>query len=96
MELFLKRGEELVGILRSCDTDFPWVNCTFEPTAAFDELQPLFEEELGLLDSDKMEEWQGVYDRILALDLKLIDRKDLQDIGDFLLHIRGNKAWFRY
>ena len=96
MELLLKRGEELIGVLTSSDTDFPWVNCVFEPAAAFADLQSSFEEELRLLDADKMEEWQGAYDRILALGLKLIDTKDHKDVGEFLLHIRGNEAWFRF
>jgi len=95
MKLHLKRGEELLGVLRSKATDFPWVDCEFEPTAAFATVQPLFEEELTLLDADRMNAWQIAYDRINALGLQLIDAKDEKDIGEFLLHIRGNEAWFR-
>jgi len=96
MELHLKRGEELLGVLRSKDTDFPWVNCEFEPSASFAKVQPLFEEELTLLDADMMDEWQIAYDRISDLGLQLMDTKDEKDIGEFLLHIRGNEAWFRF
>lgn len=94
MQLHLKRGEELLGVLLSKATDFPWVNCEFEPTASFKEVQPLFDEELNLLDADLMDAWQNAYDRINALGLQLIDTKDEKDIGEFLLHIRGNEAWF--
>jgi hypothetical protein len=95
MELHLKLGEELLGVLRSTASDFPWVNCKFEPTASFVKVQPLFDEELTLLDADRMDEWQIAYDRISALGLQLMDTKDETDIGEFLLHIRGNEAWFR-
>lgn len=95
MQFHLKRGDELLGVLLSKATDIPWVNCEFEPTASFKEVQPLFDEELNLLDADLMDAWQSAYDRINALGLQLIDTKDEKDIGEFLLHIRGNEAWFR-
>ena len=95
MELHLKRGEELLGVLRSYDSDFPWVNCRFEPTSSFDAIRPLFDEELKLLDADQMDEWETVYARINSLGLKLIDTKDKKTIDEFLLHVRGNEAWFR-
>jgi hypothetical protein len=59
MELYLKRGEQLLGVLISKTTDFPWVNCKFNPTAFFKEVQPLFDEELKLLEADLMHEWQS-------------------------------------
>lgn len=96
MELHLKRGVQLLGVLISKTTDLPWVNCEFNPTASFKEVQPLFDEELNLLDADLMDAWQDAYDRIKTLGLRLIDTKDEKDIGEFLLHIRGNEAWFRY
>jgi hypothetical protein len=96
MELHLKRGDELLGVLLSKATDFPWVSCAFEPTASFEEVRPLFDEELKLLDADLMDAWQSANDCVNALGLQLIDTKDDKDIGEFLLHIRGNEAWFRF
>ena len=95
MGFHLKRGEQLLGVLISKTTDFPWVSCDFNPTAAFEEVQPLFDEELKLLEADLMDAWQSAYDRINALGLRLIDTTDETDIGEFLLHIRGNEAWLR-
>jgi hypothetical protein len=95
MELELKRGRELLGVFRSYDTDFPWVNCKFEPTSSFDEIRPLFEEELKLLDADRMDEWETAYERITSLGLQLIDMKDKKSIDEFVLHVRGNEACFR-
>lgn len=96
MEFYLKRDEELLGVLRAKRTDFPWLICEFEGTAPFKSVQPLFDEELSLLETDRMDAWEFAYNRIKALGLRLIDAKDEMDIGEFLLHIRGDEAWFRY
>ena len=96
MELHLKCGEELLGILRSYDIDFPWLNCKFQPTVAFREVEPLFEEELKFLNADDMEAWETAYSRVEALGLRLVDIKEGKDINEFLLHIQGDEAWCRY
>lgn len=96
MELQLKRGDELLGTLRSYDSNFPWVNCKFEPNESFEELRPLFDEELRLLDGEDMTAWEETSNRILALNLKLIDLKNGNEIREFLLHIKGDEAWFRF
>jgi hypothetical protein len=96
LELHLKRGEELLGVLHQYDLDQPWFTCKFEPTAGFSQVRHLFQEELELLESDQMDEWQIAYERIHALGLKLIDIQSHKEIDDFLLHIQGTEAWFRY
>jgi hypothetical protein len=96
VEFQLKRGEELLGVLRPCGNDFPWVMCSFEPTESFAEVEPLFEEELRLLDAEEMEAWERAYGRVTSLGLRLIDEESGKQIGEFLLHIRGDEAWFRY
>ena len=94
MELHLKQGEKLLGILRSYDTDFPWVNCKFEATPSFNDIRPLFDQELRLLDADQMDDWETAYERIKSLSLKLFNTSDMKNIDEFLLHIRENEAWF--
>ena len=96
MKLQLKRGNELLGILYSYGNDFPWVNCNFEPTGSFGEVKPLFEEELKLLDAEDMDAWEIFYKQIDALGLRLVDEEDVNNISEFLLHIQGDKAWFRF
>jgi len=96
MELHLKRGEQLLGILRSYEIDFPWLNCKFQPTDDFLEIEPLFKEELKFLNADDMQAWETAYSRVEALGLRLVDIKDGKDIGEFLLHIEGDEAWCRY
>ena len=101
MELHLKREDELLGTLRSYSTDFPWVNCKFEPLPAFENLRPLFSEELRLLDAglgdgDQVEKWEAAYNRITSAGLRLFDVEKEDYIDEFLLHIDGDEAWFRY
>jgi hypothetical protein len=96
VKLQLKRGDELLGILCSYGNDFPWIKCNFERAGSFGEVKSLFEEELRLLDADDMEAWEICYEQIYALGLRLVDEEDMKEIGEFLLHIRGDKAWFRF
>ena len=96
MEFHLMRGEEVLGVLVLKTTDFPWINCEFKPAASFEEVRSYFDEELKLVEADSMEEWESAYARINALGLRLIDVEKGEDIGDFLLHVQGDEAWFRY
>lgn len=94
-EYQLRRGEDLLGRLNSYASDFPWVHCKFEPSASFAELRPLFDEELRLLDGEDIVAWEEAYEKIRALNLRLVAMNGGDEIGDFLLHIDGDEAWFR-
>jgi hypothetical protein len=96
MELHLKRGEEILGVLREYSLDMPWFIFKFESAAGFSEVKQLFQEELELLDSDQMDQWEIAYERINALGLKLINVQTHEEIGEFVLHIRGTEACLRY
>jgi hypothetical protein len=95
-EYQLKRGNDLLGRLSSCVPDFPWMNCTFEPSPLFAQLRPLFEDELRLLDREDIDAWETAYEKIFALKLRLVVTKTEEEISEVLLHIEGDKAWFRY
>lgn len=96
IEFQLWRGEDLLGKLTSCTSDFPWLNCKFEPCASFAELSAFFEEELRLLNAEDWVAWEQAYEKIRALKLRLVSAKEDQEIDEFLLHIDGDQAWFRY
>lgn len=89
-------GDELLGALTHTDDDFPWHNGTFEPTPEFEEVRPLFERELALLNADRMDEWESAWESIAALGLRLVPARAGADIDEFLLHIDGSQAWWRY
>jgi hypothetical protein len=92
----LYRGDELVAELVVTGADFPWLNATVRATPAFDELRPLFLEELRLLDrlDPDAEAWEAVYDRVRQ-EVSL-ERPDGFAVPEFLLHVDGEDAWWRW
>lgn len=92
----LMRGNELLGVLRSYEVDFPWMHCKFESTNEFEIIRPLFETELIVLESEDIEKWEESYKPIEELNLILLDTDKSEIIENFLLHIQGDEAWFRF
>lgn len=76
--------------------DQPWYHCRFEPTNAFQEIERLFLEEIRVLNENTFDEWKQCYDAIDLLQLELRSGESQRTIDDFLLHIEGKHAWFRY
>lgn len=89
----LRRGDELVGEITVEVPDFPWLSGTFTPTPAFEEVKPLFDEELALLEAEEPA-WERAYRRIND-SLSLIAPGG-QTVAEFLLHVQGTSAWFRW
>ncbi len=81
---YLKRGDTLLGVLELCGGSFPWHEFKFEPTAAFDEVRPLFE--------------QMNFEKIEALGLHLVGILNGEEINyfDFGLNIHGHQAQVRF
>jgi hypothetical protein len=92
----LYRGDQLIATLTVTDADFPWLNATVETLEGFEEVRHLFAHELQLLDhlDDHVDAWDNAYDAIRStVTLKYPDGKD---IPEFLLHIDGDQAWWRW
>ena len=94
--LELRRGAALLGVLSYQNTDQPFFGYRFEPTALFSEVQPLFDEELRLLNAEEMDAWELAYNKIDALGLTLEPTDGGAAIREFILHIEGSEAWFRH
>jgi hypothetical protein len=92
----LYRGEQLLGTLTYASSDMPWEHGTFEPTPAFEEFRPLFDRELALLNADRMDEWEEAWSEIEELGLHLKRGPASKAIDEFLLHVDGSNAWWRY
>jgi hypothetical protein len=92
----LKLGQEVFGVLTRKEIDQPWTFCVFEPTPAFEQYRALFEEELQLLNRDDIEHWQQAYHKITSLGFTLEPVGTEDAITEFILHIDGGAAWFRY
>jgi hypothetical protein len=62
----LLRGDEVVADLIVFGADFPVDKCTLDPKEGFEEIRPMFEEELRLLDAhdDSISVWERSYERV--------------------------------
>jgi hypothetical protein len=90
----LRRGAELVAEIIVDDGDFPWLYGKLRPRQGFADLRPLFDEEWALSEADDdVEAWERAYDRVRgALELFAPHGR----VAEFLLHVQGDEAWFRY
>jgi hypothetical protein len=93
----LLRGDKLLGTVthHPAHDDFPWRGGVFEPTPEFDSVRPLFDEELRLLNADRMDEWTVAWDDIERPGLALEPLDGGSPITEFLIHIDGTKTWWR-
>ncbi|MEV7437425.1 hypothetical protein [Streptomyces griseoviridis] len=86
---------EVIGEILIDDADFPWLSGTFTPGPGFDAVRDLFARELALAQGaeERWEEWEKVYAEIeRQVSLSSPDGP----VPEFLLHIDGGKAWFRW
>ncbi|MEV3926102.1 hypothetical protein [Actinomadura coerulea] len=89
------RQDELVGENTVGGADQPWLRGRFTAGPAFPHLEPLFREELALLDNleKECERWEEVY-RQIARQVRLIAPSG--PVAEFLLHVQDEHAWFRW
>jgi hypothetical protein len=96
----LRRGSEVVGVLKLEYVDQPWIHCVFEPTPTFADYAALFEKERTLLYADNFEavgnEFAKVWQEIWQQGFVIAPDDEQNVISKFLLHIDGAAAWFRY
>ncbi|MCX4705810.1 hypothetical protein OG252_06440 [Streptomyces sp. NBC_01352] len=89
-------GDEAVGEILIDDADFPWLEGRFTAGPAYGAVQELFARELALAkrdDEDHWKEWETVHDEIRRrVSLSSPDGP----VPEFLLHIEGERAWFRW
>jgi len=86
-------GEGEVGEITIDDGDFPWLSGRFTPGPAYAAVEPLFTRELALLNEGRTEEWETLYEEIAnRVSLSSPDGP----VPEFLLHIEGERAWFRW
>ncbi|MFK4101949.1 hypothetical protein ACI2L1_18100 [Streptomyces sp. NPDC019531] len=92
----VRGGGEPVGDIVIDDADFPWLSGRFTPGTAFGGVRDLFARELALMELDdeaRQEEWEAAHDEIRRR-VSLIAPHG--PVPEFLLHIDGDWAWFRW
>ncbi|MFE2459137.1 hypothetical protein [Streptomyces sp. NPDC059402] len=85
-----------IGEILIEDADFPWLSGRFRAGPAFDAVRGLFARELALAERDGAEhwaEWETVYAEI-GRRVRLVSPDG--PVAEFLLHIDGDRAWFRW
>ncbi|MFE7957516.1 hypothetical protein [Streptomyces sp. NPDC057413] len=88
------RGEAgALGQIAVDDSDFPWLHGRFTAGPAFDSVRALFERELELADAEDWAGWERVLDDI---DRAVTLHAPHGPVAAFLLHIEGDRAWFRW
>ncbi|MFE1011948.1 hypothetical protein ACFW4M_11735 [Streptomyces sp. NPDC058794] len=86
----------VIGEILIDDADFPWISGRFRAGPAFGGVEDLFARELALAERDDAghwDEWEAVYAEI-ERGVRLISPDG--PVAEFLLHIRGERAWFRW
>ena len=90
------RNGMLLGTLTRTGSDMPWWEGDFAPAPGFDSVRPMFDRERELLDSDDdMDAWGRAWEE-LAVGMVLVPLDGRPPITEFLLHINGREAWWRY
>ncbi|GAA1656856.1 hypothetical protein GCM10009733_063120 [Nonomuraea maheshkhaliensis] len=89
------RGDDLVGEITIADVDMPWFSGRLVAGPAYPDLEPLFRQELELLDTldEDYERWEAIYGEI-ARAVRLVAPHG--PVAEFLLHVRDGEAWFRW
>ncbi len=92
----LVRGDEFLAELVVTGGNFPWLNAEVRPAAGFADVRPLFDGELRRLEhlDEEPEQWKAAYHRIREL-VRLLT-PDGRPVPEFLLHIEGADAWWRW
>ncbi len=86
---------ELLGILRTYETDQPFIHCNFEPTSAFESVRDYFDAARAQFRAKDLIGWQEKQKEIESLGLRLVSPDGKIEVEKFLLHIRDEKAQFR-
>lgn len=94
-ELF--RGDERLGTIERVAglCDYPWYGGVFTPAPAFAAYEPLFDQELKLIDAEDMDAWGAVWARIEGPGLRLTSIAGEQAAAGLQFHIENREARWR-
>ena len=92
----LYRQDQRLADLVVTGGDFPWLNARVEPRDGFDDVRPLFAEDLRALraSDDDLDAGETAYQAIRST--VTLRYPDGTEVPEFLLHIEGDEAWWRW
>jgi hypothetical protein len=90
------RDGSVLGEIAIEEADFPWLRGRFTARPAYADVRPLFERESALLEriDEAEEEWEAAYAAIR--EAVSLHAPPGRPVAEFLLHIEGDEAWFRW
>jgi hypothetical protein len=97
----LVRGDDVLAELHVTEKDFPWLRARLVPTRGFASVAPLFAAELRALaelDATESPEAEAAWEHActqIRSQTTLTD-PDGRAVPEFLLHIDGRDAWWRW
>jgi hypothetical protein len=96
----LREGSSVIGVITVDEQDFPWLSGSFAARPGFARWAAVFAESSRMLDEladvddpEGWARWEALYDRISSA-LTLVAPSE--PVADFLLHIDGSHASFRW
>jgi hypothetical protein len=90
----LHDADGAVATITTAQTDFPWLEAKFLEQPGFEGYRSLFDLKLAATEREDWAEAEKLYLAIRA-KLRLTDPVGI-DVPEFLLHVRGEEAWFRF
>ena len=93
----LFRGDMLLGTLVHpvSPENLAWSGGAFQPTAEFERVRPLFENELHLLKAKRLPEWKEMWGEIQRPGLRLEPLAGGEPVTSFVIHIENDRAWWK-
>ncbi|MFD9359048.1 hypothetical protein [Streptomyces sp. NPDC060031] len=88
------RQDALLGTITVEEADFPWLHGSFAPEPGFAEVKPWFDAVLAAVEAEAYDERFDAAYASIAESLTLLSPAG--PVAEFLLHIEGGAAWFRW
>lgn len=101
--LELIRGDVVLGTISAHQDDAksPWHSGAFHPSAEFEAVRSLFEDELRLLqantedDDAQWDDWEAAHAALHEPGLRVEATDGTYAADEILIHIKGTEAWWR-
>jgi hypothetical protein len=81
----LTMGPTILARISNAIPEMPWWEADFAPTAAFDEVRPLFDTARALLDSESWDKWETVWQAIRDRGVRLAVDGSANEVAEFAL-----------
>ncbi len=85
-----------IGEILIDDADFPWLSGRFREGPAYGGVRELFARELALAEADDAEHWARWEAAYAEIERRVRLVSPDGPVAEFLLHIQGDRAWFRW